>query len=41
MTRYVMTLEIESDSDPRDWLYTDRLIIDGEYQVLDIEEVEA
>ena len=39
--RYTITLEVESDTDPRGWYYGDTLIIDEEYEVKNVEEVNA
>ena len=39
--KYLITLEVESDTDPREWVFQDTLVIDEEYQVINIEEVEA
>ena len=41
MTRYILTLALESESDPREWLFEDTLIIDEPYKVTNIEEVGA
>jgi hypothetical protein len=40
MKRYVLTVEVESESDPRDWTLQDSLIIDGPYEILKVEEGE-
>ena len=41
MSKYRITLEVESESDPRDWTFQDILVIDEPYQVLKIEEGEG
>lgn len=38
MSKYRITLEVESDTDPRGWVFQDTLVIDEEYQVINIEE---
>jgi len=39
MRKYQITLEIESETNPREWCWGDTLIIDENYQVLNVEEV--
>ena len=39
MPKYQITLEIESESDPREWIWGDTLIIDENYGLLKVEEV--
>ena len=39
MSKYQITLEVESDNDPREWVFQDSLVIDGTYEVVNIEEV--
>jgi hypothetical protein len=39
MKTYRMTIELQSDTNPADWLFTDRLIIDEEYRVIHIKEL--
>lgn len=41
MSKYRITLEVESEGDPRLWTLQDSLIIDEPYEVLNIEEVES
>ena len=36
--KYTITLEVESDTDPREWYYGDTLVIDEDYQVIKVEE---
>ena len=38
MAKYLMTLEVESDTDPREWYLPDTLVIDGEYKLMKVEE---
>lgn len=38
MKRYLITLEVESDTDPRGWMFADTLVIEEEYKVIKIEE---
>lgn len=37
--RYRMVIEIEADSDPREWLFEDRLIVDH-YRIESIDPLE-
>ncbi len=39
MNKYQITLEIESETNPNEWLWGDTLIIDENYQVIDVKEV--
>jgi hypothetical protein len=39
MPKYILTLQVESDTNPKDWYLGDTLIIDDEYQLLDVKEV--
>lgn len=41
MKKYLVLLEIESESDPRDWYLPEVLVIDDEYKLVKVEEVEA
>lgn len=36
--KYTITLELESESDPREWLIEDKLIIDEPFTILEIKE---
>ena len=36
--KYIITLELESESDPREWLIEDKLIIDEPFTILEITE---
>jgi len=38
--RFRMILEIEAETDPRSWLFEDRLVIDEPYRIESIEEIE-
>lgn len=38
--KYLITLEVESDTDPREWMFADSLVIEEEYKVIKIEEGE-
>jgi hypothetical protein len=38
--RFRMILEIEADTDPRSWLFEDRLVIDEPYRIESIEALE-
>ncbi len=38
MSRYLITLEVESETDPKEWYWGDTLIIDEDYEVLTIEK---
>jgi hypothetical protein len=40
MKTYRMTIELKSETDPADWLFTDTLIIDEEYRVIHIKELD-
>lgn len=39
MPKYLLTLQVESDTNPKDWYLGDTLIIDEEYELLKVEEV--
>ena len=39
MPKYILTLQVESDTNPKDWYFGDTLIIDEEYELLKVEEV--
>lgn len=39
MPKYLVTLEIESEMDPRDWYLPDTLVIDEKYQLVKVEDV--
>jgi hypothetical protein len=39
MNKYQITLEIESEIDPREWIWGDTLIIDENYQVTEVREI--
>lgn len=36
--RYIITVSVESDTDPREWHYGDTLVIDEEYEILGVDE---
>jgi hypothetical protein len=38
VSRYLITLEVESETDPKEWYWGDTLIIDEDYEVLTIEK---
>jgi hypothetical protein len=38
VSKYLITLEIESETDPSEWYWPETLIIDEDYQVLTIEK---
>ena len=35
--KYRITIEVEAETDPRDWVFEDTLIIDEPYEVISIE----
>ena len=37
--RYTITLEVESDSNPNEWVFEDRLVIDEPYTIKKVEKV--
>jgi hypothetical protein len=39
--RFRIILEIETDTDPREWILEDRIVIDDPYRIEAIEEVKA
>ena len=39
--RFRIVIEIEAESDPREWLFEDRIVIDDPYRIEAIEEVKA
>lgn len=39
MEKYIITLEIKTETDPREWYFGDTLIIDDEYEVINIEKI--
>ena len=41
MPKYQITLEVESNTDPREWYLPETLIIDEEYQLIKVEKVNA
>ena len=36
MKKYLLTLEIETETDPREWYFGDVLVIDEPYQVVKV-----
>jgi len=41
MPKYLVTLEIDSDTDPREWYLPDTLVIDEDYRLVKVEDVNA
>jgi hypothetical protein len=39
--RFRIVIEIEAESDPREWVFEDTLMIDDPYRIEAIEEVKA
>ena len=39
--RFRIVIEIEAESDPREWIFEDRIVIDDPYRIEAIEEVKA
>jgi len=37
--KYILTLQVESDTNPKDWYLGETLVIDEEYELLKVEEV--
>jgi hypothetical protein len=38
MEKYIITLSVKTDTDPSDWYFGETLIIDEEYEVINIEK---
>ena len=41
MAQYKIMLEVESETNPNEWLFPETLVIDEPYQVVSIEKVSA
>lgn len=41
MSKYLVTLEIDSDTDPREWYLPDTLVIEEDYKLIRVEDVNA
>lgn len=39
MSKYLITLEVESDTNPNEWYLPDTLVIDDDYKLIKVEEV--
>jgi hypothetical protein len=39
MSKYILTLQVESNTNPKDWYLGETLIIDEEYELLNVEEI--
>lgn len=41
MSKYLVTLEIDTDTDPREWYLPDTLVIEEDYKLIRVEDVNA
>jgi len=39
MEKYLITLSVKSETDPRDWYFGETLVIDEDYEVINIEKI--